>query len=88
MEFILSQQAGFGSRQAVFDERLAKLTAVQDSQQKSIFDLIQAIRTGAERQDKQSTETDQKINQLTENMNALIKLVDGLVRRDNGRPSA
>ena len=102
MAFILSQQAGFAARQAVFDERLARLTAAQDSQQKSIFDLIQVVRTMAERQDKQAelldkkfAETDQKINQLTENMselrenmNALIKVVDGIVRRDNGRPSA
>jgi hypothetical protein len=81
VEFILSQQAGFAARQTEFDERLAKLTAFQDNQQKSIYDLIQVVRTLA----TQSTETDQKISHLTENMNALIKVVDGLVRGDSGK---
>jgi uncharacterized protein YhaN len=97
MEFILSQQAAYAAhqeemaarqaqlaaRQDTFDERLAKLNAFQDSQQKSIYDLIQVVRTLA----TQSSETDQKISHLTDNMNALIKVVDGLVRRDNGRPA-
>jgi chromosome segregation ATPase len=91
MEFILSQQAGFAARhaefevrQARFDERLEKLATIQDNQQKSIFDLTQVVRTLA----THAAETDQKISHLTDNMNALIKVVDDLVRRDNGRPSA
>jgi hypothetical protein len=98
MEFILSQQAGFAARhaefearqakfdarQAKFDERLEKMATVQDNQQKSIFDLIQVVRTLA----TQASETDHKIGHLTDNMNALIKVVDDLVRHDNGRPSA
>jgi hypothetical protein len=98
MEFILSQQAAYAAhqeemaarqaalavRQDTFDERLAKLNAFQDSQQKSIFDLLQVVRGLA----THSVESDQKIDRLTDNMNALIKVVDGLVRRENGGSKA
>jgi uncharacterized coiled-coil protein SlyX len=91
MEFILSQQAGFAAHQTEFDERLTRLAAFQDSQQRSVYDLVQVVRTLA----THASDTDQKINQLTDkmngltdNMNALIQVVDGLVRRENGRPSA
>jgi chromosome segregation ATPase len=86
-----ARQAQLAARQDTFDERLARLNAFQDSQQKSIYDLLQVVRGLA----THATETDQKIDRLsdkidglTDNMNALIQVVDGLVRRDNGRPSA
>jgi ABC-type transporter Mla subunit MlaD len=94
MEFILAQQAAYAAhqeemaarqaalaaRQDTFDERFAKLNAFQDSQQKSIYDLVQVVRGLA----THAADSDQKIDRLTDNMNALIKVVDGLVRRDNG----
>jgi len=58
MAFILAQQAEFAASQARFDERLEKLAAVQDNQQKSIFDLIQVVRALA----THATETDHKID--------------------------
>lgn len=39
----------------------------------------------AERTDRQFAEVGEKINQLTDNMNALIRVVDDLIRRDGRR---
>ncbi len=61
--------------------------AEQDSQQKSIADLIQTLEAPIERRDNLA-QIDRKIKELTDNMNALTKAFQGLVRRDNGRPSA
>jgi uncharacterized coiled-coil protein SlyX len=91
MEFILAQQAGFAASQARFDERLEKLAAVQDNQQKSIFEMVQVVRALATHATKTAHKIDRladKIDGLTANMNALIQVVDGSVRRDNGGPSA
>jgi len=85
------RQAQVAARQDTFDERLARLNAFQDSQQKSIYDRLHVVRGLA----THATETDQKIDRLSDkidgltgNMNALIQVVDGVVRRHNGRPSA
>ena len=101
MAFILAQQAAFvarqreraereaerGARRDDVDARIARLAALQDIQHNSIAELLQALKAPVERKDGLAT-TDQKIKQLTDNMNALVAAFEDLMRRENGSASA
>lgn len=97
MQFILEQQAQTGVRLDQVTVRLDQLTAahqrlaedqlelarLQSQQQGMIGSLVTIVGELAQTQKR----TDQRVNDLTENMKGLIKVVDDLVRRDGRRPS-
>ena len=71
--------------------RNAELSTQIAAQKDHLDQFSNLMMTWVERHDKRMDQlaerqnrTDEKVAQTTENLNALIKVVDGLVRRDNG----
>ena len=99
IEFILDQQAQFFADLAAQREHLtAELAAQREhftaelaAQKEQMGELRNHLgqfqdlmMTWVNRIEGLAQKRDERMDHLTENMNALVKVVDGLVRRDNG----
>lgn len=96
MEFILEQQAQLTARMQQLGEahavleadqkRLAQnqlgLAEMQTRQQEMIGNVVTIVGTLVQAQQR----TEQRVQEVSENLNALIKVVDDIIRR-NGRPT-
>lgn len=88
MEFILTQQAQFSVDLAAHTEALAAQSNAIAAQKDNLDQFANLIMTWVERSDKRAQATEDrlgrlvvKVDQIADNMNALIRVVDGLVRR-------
>ena len=99
MQFVLDQQAQLvvsvqklGEAHAVLAADMQRLQGAQARQQEMIGqvvsivrDLAIAHRDLAESTDRRFRELADKVQDVTDNLNALIKIVDELIRRDGPR---
>jgi chromosome segregation ATPase len=95
IEFLLSQQVPFDERQARFEEwqlraaaQFDRLAAQQEETSKEVQTIAGAVHVlirSVEEDRAALRELREDLTQVTGNVNGLVKVVDDLVRRGNGR---
>jgi hypothetical protein len=85
IQFLLDQQAGHDERLAKLETNVTRLATIAEMQIEAHDRLTKEtnaqIRALAEGQDQKMADLRDKVNSVTENMNALIRVVDGMIRR-------
>jgi septal ring factor EnvC (AmiA/AmiB activator) len=89
IQFILQSQAQMEANVGRHEEMMAALTKAQERTETTVNKVSAAILDLTEVMRRMKTETDERFRQLAEdqqqtreNVNALVRTVDGLIRRD------
>ena len=81
MEFLLSQQAGHDQRLAQLEANVTRLATIAEKQIEAHDRLARETSTKINALADAQQRAEVEMAELRENMNALIRVVDGLVRR-------
>ena|SRR5438552_11601494 len=97
MEFLLAQQARFAEQQALHEawkqemetkhRKLTDAVIMVVGLIGKLSDKVDRLAENDLKREENSRKTEEKLQTVTDNMNALIKVVDELVRRRNGGPA-